>query len=76
MTLSEIRASTKTVLTPNDVCELLSCRRYDINLQAHNDPSKLGFPVVVIGSRVKIPREAFLRFWEGETNKEVRLVEN
>lgn len=69
MTISEIRQSKKTVLTPNDVFELLSCRRYDINLQARNDPSKLGFPVVVMGTRVKIPREAFLRFWDGNNTQ-------
>lgn len=65
MTIAEIRRSKKTVLTPEDVCEVLSCRRHNINLQAQNDPSKLGFPVIVMGSRVKIPREAFLRFWDG-----------
>ena len=70
MTIAEIRNSKKTVLTPNDICEVLSCRRYEINLQAHNDPSKLGFPVSIVGKRVKIPREAFLRFWDGETIKQ------
>lgn len=68
MTIAEIRQSKKTVLTPEDVCEVLSCRRHNINLQAQNDPSKLGFPVIVMGSRVKIPREAFLRFWDGTQN--------
>lgn len=69
MTIAEMRQSKKTVLTPNDVCEVLSCNRYEINLQAHNAPEKLGFPVVIVGTRVKIPREAFLRFWDGDEKK-------
>lgn len=76
MTIAEIRQSKKTVLTPNDICELLSCRRYDINLQAQNDPSKLGFPVIVMGTRVKIPREAFLRFWDGQETVEKKEMPN
>lgn len=68
MTLEEMKRSTKTILTPTDVCELLSCRPYAINQQARSDPSKLGFPVVVTGTRVKIPREAFIRFFEGQLN--------
>lgn len=71
MTIAEIRQSKKTVLTPNDVCEVLSCRRYDINLQARNDPGKLGFPVIIMGTRIKIPREAFLRFWDGQSHEAV-----
>ena len=65
MTIAEMKKSTKTVLTPGDVCEVLSCGRYAINQQAHADPSKLGFPVIITGRRVKIPREAFIRYFEG-----------
>lgn len=65
MTIAEMKRSTKTVLTPGDICEVLSCGRYAINQQAHADPSKLGFPVIITGRRVKIPREAFIRYFEG-----------
>lgn len=65
MTIAEMKLSKKSVLTPGDVCEVLECGRYAINQQAHADPSKLGFPVIVTGRRVKIPREAFIRFFEG-----------
>ena len=33
-----------------------------IRHQAQNDPDKLGFPVVVAGTRVRIPKEGFLYF--------------
>lgn len=65
MTISEIRECKKNMLTPADVCEILGCHPYSINKQAKKDPCLLGFPVIVVGTRVKIPREAFLKFWEG-----------
>lgn len=66
-TLQEIKetAACKEMLTPKDVAGFLGCDPYSINLQAQRDPTKLGFPVVVIGTRVKIPAAAFVRFCEG-----------
>ena len=64
-TLQEVKASEKEMLVPSDIAPILHCDQYSINLQAKKDPSKLGFPVVVLGSRVKIPRAAFIRFCEG-----------
>ncbi len=63
MTLAEIRQSDAALLTASDVSEVLESDPQDIRQQAKEDPSKLGFPVVVIGSRVKIPRRAFLAFF-------------
>lgn len=63
MTLAEIRQSDAALLTASDVAEVLESDPQDIRLQAKEDPSKLGFPVCVIGSRVKIPRRAFLAFF-------------
>lgn len=63
MTLAEIRQSDAALLTASDVAEVLESDPQDIRQQAKEDPSKLGFPVVVIGSRVKIPRRAFLAFF-------------
>ena len=59
MTLSEIRSSDIDFLYPKDVCEVLQCHPYSINIQAKEDPAKLGFPVTIIGTRVRIPRLAF-----------------
>ena len=65
MTIEEIRESDKLMLIPTDVCDVLGCAPYSINVQAKEDPRKLGFPVCVIGTRVRIPREAFLKWMEG-----------
>ena len=62
--LQEIKDSPKEILVPTDVARVLCCDAYSINLQAQKDPSKLGFPVIVIGTRVKIPKAAFIRFME------------
>ena len=63
MTLAEIRQSDSALLSASDVAEVLESDAQDIRQQAKEDPAKLGFPVVVIGSRVKIPRRAFLAFF-------------
>ena len=64
MTLQQIRASGKEMLSPADVAQVLGCNPYAINVAAKEDPARLGFPVCMIGNRVKIPRRAFLR-WVG-----------
>lgn len=65
MTLSEIKASDKLMLTPADVAPVLGCDPQDIRVAARQRPDLLGFNFSVIGSRVKIPRLAFIRWVEG-----------
>ena len=62
MTLEEIRVSDKTMLTPADIAEVLGADPQDIRVQARTAPEKLGFPVIIIKSRTKIPRLPFLRY--------------
>lgn len=64
MTLDEIRTTTKEMLTPEDVADVLGCQAYTINVQAKQDASKLGFPVMMTGTRVRIPRMAFLHWMQ------------
>ena len=66
MTVDEIRASNKDMLTPSDVAPVLGCHPFALNTQAKADPAKLGFPVSLVGTRLKIPRLAFLRWFDGE----------
>ena len=63
MTLDEIRNSTKDVLTAADIAEVLGCDAQDIRIQARTAPEKLGFPVVVVKSRIKVPKVPFLKFF-------------
>lgn len=64
-TLQELRELPKEILSPDDISGVLHCNPYSINVAAKNDPAMLGFPVVVMGSRVRIPKAAFIRFMEG-----------
>lgn len=64
MTYQEIVASDKVFLLTEDVAEVLGCKAYSINVQAQQDPAKLGFPVCVTGSRVRIPRMGFLHWMQ------------
>jgi hypothetical protein len=65
MTLDEIRNSTKEVLTPADIADVLNADPQDIRLTARLHPERLGFNVAVIGTRTKIPRLGFLNWLEG-----------
>lgn len=62
MRIDDIIVSNKIYLTPSDVAAILHCDPQCIRVQAQADPVKLGFPVIVIGTRVRIPRIPFLRY--------------
>lgn len=64
MTLQQIRDSDKQLLTPDEVAGALGMNPQSIRSQAQADPIKLGFPVIVVGTRTLIPRMAFLYFLE------------
>lgn len=67
MTLSEIKEMTSETITPAVAARVLGCDPQWIRIVARDHPQRLGFPVVVLGSRVKIPRVGFIRFMEGDT---------
>lgn len=61
-TLREIEELPCEVLTCKQVSRVLCAGAYYLHEQAMKDPSKLGFPVIVHGTRVKIPKRPFLAF--------------
>ena len=62
MTLDDIKAIDREFLTPAQVAEILNCSAHGVRIWARQRPEQLGFPVCIIGSRIKIPRRPFLRF--------------
>lgn len=62
MTLDEIRKSDKLFLTAKDIAPILGSNAQSIR---SSSPEELGFKVIKIGTRTKIPRKAFLQ-WLGE----------
>lgn len=65
MTLDEIKNIQREVLTPSEVASVIGCDGQDVRVAARTNPKGLGFPVICIGSRVKIPKAAFVTFMEG-----------
>ena len=62
MTIQEMLLSDKLLLSPADIAQVLECDPQVIRVQARQDPLKLGYPVIVQKSRVRIPRIPFLRY--------------
>lgn len=60
MTIDEARHSSKVFLDAADVAPILESDPHAVRLSAR--AGTLGFPVTLIGNRVKIPRLAFLAF--------------
>ena len=65
ITLDEIKAMDREMLTPTIVGRVIGCNPYYITLEARSNPKRLGFPVHVHGTRTLIPRRAFIRWMEG-----------
>lgn len=69
-TLDEVRKSNKEYLTPKDVAPIIGCHPYTINVTAKEDlkngTNRLGFPINFMGTRVRIPRLAFIASIEGK----------
>ena len=70
LTFEQIKALDKEMLTPMDVCGVLGCAPYNINVMAKQAPELLGFPVIMVGSYVKIPRRAFVNYIEGKQEEQ------
>lgn len=68
MTLKDIENLKKETLSVVDVCTCLEGDPLAFRIQARTDPAVLGFPVIIIGNRIKIPKQAFLKFMRGELN--------
>lgn len=66
MTLKEIRKSDKEMLTPYEVGEVLGSDPATIRETAKQHPERIGFNYCFIGTRMKIPREAFIKWMDGD----------
>jgi len=66
MTIEDIKKINKDILTPNDIAPVLGCDPNIIRWQAKHDIKQLGFPATKIGSRVKIPKIGFIKWFEGK----------
>jgi hypothetical protein len=61
-TLEDLEALPGEFLTCKQVAPILGAKEANIHMQAMDAPYMLGFPVIIIKSRVKIPRRPFIKF--------------
>ena len=66
MTLDDLKRLDREYLTQAQVADVLGCDAQDVRVAARKCPERLGFNVAVIGTRVKVPRLAFIRWMEGD----------
>lgn len=65
MTIAELEALDSATITAETAASVIGASAQAIRIQARECPERLGFPVVCVGSRVKIPREPFVAFLRG-----------
>ena len=70
MTLQDIKQMDKDVITPAEAAQVVGCDPQQLRLTAREKPQNLGFPVIIVKSRIKIPRVAFIRYMEGNLDQE------
>jgi hypothetical protein len=61
-TLEDLEALPGEVLTCQQIAPILGAKADNIHQQAVERPELLGFPVIVMKSRVKVPKRAFCAF--------------
>ena len=66
MTLEDLEAMPKDMLTPKDVAPILGCAPYTINVHTMNGNNPFPFPIIRMGSRVRIPKLPFIKAMRGE----------
>lgn len=62
MTLKDIEAIDKELLLMEDIAPFLGANPQNLRSQAQDNPAMLGFPVIVVGARVKTPKAGFVHF--------------
>jgi len=62
--IEELRSYPKETITPEIAADILGCNPQSIRSQAKEDANALGFPIIVMGSCIMIPRRGFIYFME------------
>lgn len=65
VTLDDLKRVDRDWLLAREVAPILGTDPHSIRVWAHQRPESMGFPVCVIGSRVRIPKKPFIEFMEG-----------
>ena len=63
--LDRIEKLDKEMLVPTDVAKYLRCSAYTINIVTRDGKNPFPFPIIRLGTRVKIPKRPFLKAMRG-----------
>lgn len=66
MGICELEKMTRETISCEAAADVIGCNPQLLRIQARECPKALGFPVIVVGKRVKIPRLAFIAFMRGD----------
>ncbi|MBE6792530.1 MAG: hypothetical protein E7534_03390 [Ruminococcaceae bacterium] len=66
MTLEQLEAMDKEMLIPADIAPILGCSPYTINVATRDGKNPFPFPIIRMGTRVKIPKRPFIKAMRGE----------
>lgn len=64
--LDRIEALPKEMLVPKDIANYLGCCPYTINVATKDGKNPFPFPVIRMGTRVRIPKMPFIKAMRGE----------
>lgn len=64
--LERIEALDKDMLVPTDIAKYLGCSPYTINVATRDGKNPFPFPIIRMGTRVRIPKVPFLKAMRGE----------
>lgn len=65
-TIQYYQSLSRAYLLPEEAAALLGCTPQSVRTAARQRPELLGFPVNIMGNRVRIPRVPFLTFLFGK----------
>lgn len=69
MTLEQLEALDKEMLVPTDIAPILGCTPYAINVATKDGKNPFPFPIIRMGTRVRIPKRAFIKVMRGEVEE-------
>lgn len=69
MTLDELEKLDKEMLVPADIAPILGCSQYTINVVTRDGKNPFPFPIIRMGTRVRIPKKPFIKAIRGEEIK-------
>ena len=69
MTLNDLEKLDKDMLIPKDIAPILGCMPYTINVLTRDGKNPFPFPIIRMGTRVRIPKMPFIKAMRGELNE-------